>query len=150
MVRLASLALLVAFTLPAAAQTGATGTDAAPSPPVEATTAGLSTVDADIVGAWTLAQVEDAGPFERFDAEIAAMAFTFSADGGATAVATIAQDGEQYVRESTFTFGCSDGAIVSDDHPTIRYVLMDDGRLRLTDASGLTVHMTRDAGDAAQ
>ena len=138
MTRTATLALAaLLFTLPAAAQTEAS----AALPLTEAVE--TLAVDQSLVGDWTLADVEDAGPFARFDAHIDAMAFSFAADGAATATALIAQDGHTYERASTFSFGCADGTIVSADHPAIQYELMDDGSLRLSDATGLAVRMTR-------
>ena len=149
MLRSAALALLV-LAVPASAQT-AVQTEPVPAPAAPmplAESEAAPPVDPDIIGAWSLAEVEDNGPFARFDAHIDAMAFTFTADGAGAATATIAQDGETYVRESTFSFGCTEGAIVSDDHPTIHYELTDDGHLRLSDASGLSVRMARDEGTA--
>lgn len=152
MIRLAALALLV-LAVPASAQTAAEadargGTEGAdPTPLTQNETP--PPVDMELVGAWTLAEVEDAGPFPRFDARIDDMAFAFTADGAGTATATIFQDGASYVRESTFSFGCADGAIVSDDHPTIHYEMLADGHLRLTDASGLAVRLARDEDTTA-
>ena len=139
MLRLA--AALVVSTLVAAPAWSQAPAPVQPVPMPLAETEETPPVDASLVGAWTLTEVEDAGPFGRFGAEIESIEFAFGAEGAGEATAVILQDGESYVRESTFAFGCEDGAIVSADHPTIRYEFLDDGALRLTDASGLAVRL---------
>ena len=147
MLRLAALAVVL-VAAPAALAQGASGPDdVTPAPLAEGEAA--PGVDAAIVGAWALAHVEDAGPFDRFGAEIQDIRFAFDASGDGHATATILQDGDTYVRESAFRFGCEDGTIVSEEHPTIHYELLSDGALRLTDASGLAVRLAPTETDGA-
>lgn len=147
MLRHAALAVVLFASAPVFAQDTSAPAEPAPTPLAEGETA--PPVDAAIVGAWQLAQVEDGGPFERFGARIQDIRFAFDAAGEGQASATILQDGATYVRESAFRFGCEDGTIVSDDHPTIHYELLDDGVLRLADASGLVVRLAPAESDVA-
>ena len=145
MFRVVAAAALLLTSGPALAQ-GANAPDAsAPAPLADGDAA--PPVDAAIVGTWELAEVEDGGPFERFGAEIQDIRFAFDAAGEGYASATIVQDGATYVRESDFRFGCEDGTIVSDDHPTIHYEVLGEGVLRLTDASGLSVRLAPAASE---
>ena len=133
------LALAVAA-LPAAAQSTPAAPEAAPP---AADSVEVALFDPLLVGEWTLDEVAEGGFLARMNAEVEAMTCDFDADGTATVAMTVLQDQETTETSSAFDYETEAGQILSDTDDPVRYRILEDGRLELSDSLGLVLRLVR-------
>ena len=131
-------ALLVALALSAPALAQSTSDEPAAPPAVAEAASG----DGAVVGTWALDETDALGYLGELGVEIEAMTCAFRADGTADVAMTVTQDQETSASARTFTFATVDGRIVADND-VMRYEVLEDGRLRMSDARGLVLVFER-------
>jgi len=131
--------LLIALAVPASAQS----TSEVAADTLAEASAAPSAVDPAVVGEWTLNEVADTGFLGRMGAQIRAMHCDFSAEGEATVTMTLFQDEDRIERSRSFEYETEDGQIVSTDDRPVGYRVLSDGRLELSDATGLVILLVR-------
>ncbi len=100
-------------------------------------------VDPLVVGEWTLDEVSEAGYLGRMGAQIRAMRCAFAPDGTASVSMTLLQDQDRIEHSKSFAFETEAGQILPEDDAPVTYRVLADGRLQLSDETGLVVLLVR-------
>ena len=101
------------------------------------------TVDASLVGEWTLMEVGELGEMGEYGAEIEGMTCSFTASGEAAVEISVLQDRDVLDKSKTFDFTTEAGQIVPVGAPAVTYAVYGGDLLELRDASGLVVRLRR-------
>ena len=112
------------------------------APPVTDVTV-PDTLDADLVGEWTLEEVAEAGRLGDLGVAVEAMTCAFSAEGTATVEMEMVQDLDPMSMERTFPYDTEDGRIMVEGDEPVRYQILEDGRLEMATVDGLVVRLVR-------
>jgi hypothetical protein len=130
-----TLLLAAVLAVPAAAQSDPEPT----APPVTE----AQSVDAALVGEWTLEEVVETGRLGEMDVEVEDMTCAFRAEGTARVEMEMVQDLDPLSHERTFSFDTEDGQILVEGDDPVGYRFLTDGRLEMTTTDGLVVRMVR-------
>ena len=100
-------------------------------------------VDADLIGAWTLEEVAEAGVLGDMGVDVEEMRCAFTPQGTATVEMGMVQDQDPLRMQRTFDYDTQNGLIVVEDDEPVAYEILADGRLQMTTPQGLVVRLVR-------